>query len=117
MRGLWTRADAVVSAAVVRVEARAAIARRLRAREAALARSELSDRLDEIEIVGVDGTLVAAAETVADRYRLRALDALHLAAAHRVSDPTLVVATWDRELRAAAESAGLGVVPARRVGT
>ena len=111
VRGLWIRAETIFSVAVVQVEARAAIARRLPARRAAFARSELSNRLDEMESVVVDDGLITEACEVAHRYKLRALDALHLAAAHRLLDSQLLVATWDSELRTAAQSAGLAIAP------
>jgi hypothetical protein len=111
-RSLWSGADAVFTAAVAEVEARAAIARRLRARSATLARSELAARWSEMEIVLIDEPLLAAAGGTAEQYRLRALDALHLAAARRLFDSQLVFACWDEELRSAARSAGLATAPA-----
>jgi predicted nucleic acid-binding protein len=50
-------------------------------------------------------------ETVAEMYALRALDAVHLAAALALANEELVVATWDDWLGAAARTAGLAVAP------
>jgi len=111
-RELWWDAEAIFTAAVAEVEACAAIARRLSKGPAAVARSELAMRWTEMEVVPVDDALLAAACAVAERHRLRALDAVHLAAAHRVFDPRLVLATWDAELGVAARSAGFATVPA-----
>ena len=42
----------------------------------------------------------------------RALDAIHLASALLLAEAPVVVASWDRRLRAAALDAGLGLAPA-----
>jgi predicted nucleic acid-binding protein len=112
VRRLWVEAEAILTAAVTQVEAHAAIARRLPTRRAAFARSELAKRLGEMEIIIVDEALIATACDTADRYKLRALDALHLSAARCLLDPKLLVATWDGELRLAARRAGLAIAPA-----
>lgn len=106
---LWAEADDVTSAAVIAVEARAAVARRLRGRAADEARRELSHRLNGMVLLDVDETLLERAAAVTDRFRLRALDAVHLAAATLVRDESLLFASWDGELKHAAEEAGLTV--------
>jgi predicted nucleic acid-binding protein len=55
----------------------------------------------------LDGPVLARAASVAERHRLRVLDAVHLAAALEAHDSTLLFATWDGELRQAASRAGL----------
>jgi predicted nucleic acid-binding protein len=62
--------------------------------------------------VPVDDELVGRAARAADTHRLRALDALHLAAAERIREPGLVFATWDAELEGAARRAGFATAPA-----
>jgi predicted nucleic acid-binding protein len=104
---LWSEADEVVSAGIVAIEARAAVARRLRGVAATGARRQLSVRLSGMALLHLDRVLTAKAASVADRYRLRALDAVHLAAALEVRDSSLVFATWDAEVREAAARAGL----------
>lgn len=91
--------------------ARAARARRLSPRDLVRARAALDDRWDSIEVVELDDWLQRAAGEVADRFALRAFDAIHLASALEVEDSQLVVATWDERLRAAALDAGLAVAP------
>jgi predicted nucleic acid-binding protein len=49
---------------------------------------------------------------LADEYGLRGYDAVHLASALAIDAPRVVVATWDRELAAAASSCGCAVAPA-----
>jgi predicted nucleic acid-binding protein len=108
---LWDSADRVVSAATLVVEGHAAIARRLSGRRVARAAEHLERRLDQMELSALDDLLLEDACTVARRFRLPALDALHLAAAARLADESLVFATWDRELSRAARGAGLIVAP------
>lgn len=76
------------------------------------ARDDLSARWAEIETIAVDESLLSAAGDVAERYRLRALDALHLAAVNLIADEDTTFASWDEELRRAAIEAGLAVAPA-----
>ena len=55
---------------------------------------------------------IRSAGTIAERRRLRAYDAMHLASASTVqqnSADTLLLSTWDRELAAAAEAEGLSL--------
>jgi predicted nucleic acid-binding protein len=94
------------------VEARAAVARRMSGRIAADARRELEDRWDSLDGIAVDRTLIELGGWMADTHRLRALDALHLAAACRVAGSGLVFASWDQELRRAASDEGLALAPA-----
>jgi predicted nucleic acid-binding protein len=46
------------------------------------------------------------------QYALRGADAVHLASALALSDPGLILAAWDRRLRAGASAAGVAVAPA-----
>jgi uncharacterized protein len=55
--------------------------------------------------------VVDAAARAADRHRLRALDAVHLACAIRIQEDGLVLATWDAELATAARATGFATVP------
>jgi len=75
------------------------------------ARSEFADRWLAVTAVGVGPRLARAAGEVGERHRLRALDALHLATALELVDDSVVVASWDDELRRAAAEAGLAVAP------
>jgi len=49
---------------------------------------------------------------LAAQYALRGADAVHLASALALSDPGLILAAWDRRLRAGARAAGVAVAPA-----
>jgi predicted nucleic acid-binding protein len=65
--------------------------------------------LEQVAIVELTAPLGEAAGAVAERYRLRALDAIHLASALAGDDGDTVMVTWDRELAVAARRAGLGL--------
>jgi hypothetical protein len=109
--GWWNDAETALSVSVVYLEARAAIARQLSGQVAADARRELDTRRDALEVVAIDDGLIESAAHIADIHRLRALDALHLAAAQRVGIDGLVFCCWDRELRRAAHRTGLATAP------
>ena len=109
--GWWDEADEVLSAGVAYVESRAAIARRLSGQVAVDARRELEKLWDALEVVAVDDQLIESAARVADVHRLRALGALHLAAAQRLVVHGLVFCCWDRELRRAARNTGFATAP------
>jgi predicted nucleic acid-binding protein len=62
-------------------------------------------------LVDTRPTLIRAAGEVAEHYRLRAYDAIHLASALSLEKGDLVLATWDADLRRAAGDVGLAVAP------
>jgi predicted nucleic acid-binding protein len=64
-------------------------------------------------VVEVDQELVEHSAALALSHDLRSLDALHLAAALVLPRNELVVAAWDRRLRAAARAEGMVVLPTR----
>ena len=85
-RAIWGEAQDISSVALIRVEARSALARarrsgRLTARQHARARELVDAWLGEIVLLGVGEMLIARAEELAEQFRLRAYDAVHLAAA------------------------------------
>ena len=51
----------------------------------------------------------AVAGDLAEAWRLRALDAIHLASVLEVADDQTVLQTWDRRLAVAARSMGVSV--------
>ena len=108
---LWDRASDVISASVGFVEMQAAIARRVAVRRAPHLRRRATNLWQSVNVVDVDDALVQAAARAAEEFRLRALDAVHLAAARSVASRDLVFATWDEELSEAARAAGLAVAP------
>jgi len=113
---LWDGAAAVRMASVGYAEVRAALAaarrsRRLSRGGLATARAKLERRWSEIDVQDLDDLLVRMAGDVAETFALRALDAVHLAAALALDDEELVFASWDERLRTAAQTEGLAVAP------
>jgi uncharacterized protein len=104
---LWDGADRVVSARLVYPEGRAALAQahrlgRLTSRQLRAAVNEFESRYEEFDLVEVDDPLARHAGQLAEAHGLRGYDAVHLAAAHRVRDPDLVVVAGDQALLVAA---------------
>lgn len=65
------------------------------------------------DVVDVDQALAERAATLALSHRLRALDALHLAAVLSLSASDVTFATWDARLHRAARAEGLATLPAK----
>jgi predicted nucleic acid-binding protein len=63
-------------------------------------------------VIELDRTLADRAATLVVDHRLRALDAIHLAAALGLSAEDRTVATWDLRLHRAARAHGLRTLPA-----
>jgi uncharacterized protein len=85
----------------------------------AVARAEGDRALERVEddwkafdLADVDQALADRAAQVALSSGLRALDALHLAAALELPDDNPVFATWDARLHRAAREQGLRTLPA-----
>ncbi len=109
---IWESSEVLVSAAIIVVEARAALAAaerggRLTAREHVAAKLGLVDLLEEIAVVAVTEELVATAAELAENEALRGYDAVHLAAALAVE--AQVLTSSDSVLCAAAQRCGLHV--------
>lgn len=109
---LWDGAERLVSVALVRVEARAALAQafrlgRISSPQLRTANSELDVLLDQIDLLQVDDELIRKAGDAAETWALRAYDAVHLAAAQRADDADLVLVAGDRALLEAATVAGM----------
>jgi uncharacterized protein len=114
VREVVDAADGSFTSRIAHPEGRAALASvrragRLTSREHGRARQQLARTLGEVAIVELSAPLADFAGEVAERYRLRTLDAIHLAAALAGDDGDTVMITWDRELAAAARRAGLGL--------
>lgn len=112
-------AEIVATSMVAYVEARAAFARRRR--EGVLAPADYRRSVRDLDgdwsrylRFEVAEALVRAAGRLAERYRLRAYDAVHLASALVMRDQLGEVnfACWDSGLNAAARRAGLTLLPA-----
>lgn len=109
---IWTSADTLASAALVVVEARAALAaakrgRRLTAGQHAHARDELDGLLADLHIVEATEELIANAAALAEDDPLRGYDAVHLAAALLVG--ATILSSADADLCAAADRRGLHI--------
>jgi predicted nucleic acid-binding protein len=101
-----------VSVRLVRVEARAGLARAARSERISRAQlrsfvRQLDELLDQLDFVEVDEELVRNAADLAQSHSLRAYDAIHLAAALTAASDDLVVIAADRALISAASVAGL----------
>jgi len=64
------------------------------------------------QVIEVDRSLAEHAAELAVEHGLRALDAMHLAAALSFPSAELTFATWDARLHRAARAEGLGTLPA-----
>lgn len=116
LRHILDASDRAVTSRITYPEARAALsaaarAGRLVAGAHARFKRDLDRALVSITIVELDPSVARAAGDVAERFRLRAYDAVHLASALIVNDGSTVVVTWDRALATAASQAGLDVAP------
>jgi len=107
---IWDTADVLASAALVVVEARAALAAaargaRLTAAQHREAKGGLATLVDELTIVEVTEDLILAAADLAEQEAVRAYDAVHIAAALTIDAD--VVTSADSALCDAAERRGL----------
>lgn len=110
-RRFWEDADAVVTCRIAYVETAAALAQaertgRLDRGQHLAARALLDGVWAELDVVEVDHVLAVDAAGAAHRHELRGYDAVHWAAAARLSDPDLVAAAGDRRLLAAWRAGG-----------
>jgi uncharacterized protein len=110
---LFAAAEVAIANALAFVEVRTALAAAVRAGrlEAAAhetAKADLQTLRETFAVIDPGGVLDAAADA-AERYGLRAYDAVHLATALAVAADDLVFVCWDGELSAAASRAGLAV--------
>ncbi|MGH2466380.1 MAG: type II toxin-antitoxin system VapC family toxin [Candidatus Limnocylindrales bacterium] len=94
------------------VEVRRNLARLLAGRALAAARRAFTDDLRSISIIELDETTCESAAMIAETTGVRTLDAIHLAAAQRVSAPGVGFLTFDLRQAQAARALGLTVVTA-----
>lgn len=94
------------------VEVRRNLGRLLSGRDLATARAAFADDLRSISIIELDAATCESAATIAETTGVRTLDALHLAAAQRISAPGVGFLTFDVRQAQAARSLGLTVVTA-----
>jgi uncharacterized protein len=108
---LFDAAEVAIVNALAFVEVRAALAAAVRAGRLhpdafATAKEDLQTLRETFAVIDPGGVLDAAADA-AERYALRAYDALHLASAIAVAASDLVFISWDADLSTAAARAGL----------
>ena len=107
------RADpALLTARHTIVEVRRNLARLLSGRDLAAARASFAEDLRSISIIELDAATCESAATIAETVGVRTLDALHLAAAQRVSEPGVSFLTFDLRQAQAARALGLTVITA-----
>ena len=94
------------------IEVRRNLARLLSGRDLASARAAFANDLRSISIIELDEATCDSAALIAGSTGVRTLDALHLAAAQRVSAPGVGFLTFDLRQAMAARSIGLSVVTA-----
>ena len=107
------RADhALLTARHTIVEVRRNLARLLSGRDLIAARAAFADDLRSVSIIEIDEATCESAASIAETTGVRTLDALHLAAAQRVSEPGMSFLTFDLRQAQAARALGLTVVTA-----
>jgi predicted nucleic acid-binding protein len=94
------------------VEVRRNLARLLSGRAFAAARRAFADDLRSISVIELDEATCESAATIGETTGVRTLDALHLAAAQRVSAPGAGFLTFDLRQAQAARALCLTVVTA-----
>jgi predicted nucleic acid-binding protein len=94
------------------VEVRRNLGRLLAGRDLAAARAAFVDDLATFSLIELDEATCESAAAIAEETGVRTLDALHLAAAQRVSGPGVGFLTFDLRQAQAARTRGLTVVTA-----
>ena len=106
------RDDGLLTARHTIVEVRRNLARLLSGRDLVAARAAFADDLRSISIIELDEATCESAASIAEATGVRTIDALHLAAAQRVSAPGMGFLTFDLRQGQAARALGLTVVTA-----
>lgn len=114
---LWDGCDAAVASRLAYPEVCAALAAAgrnstLTGEEADSARRSWGEFWAATRPIELTAPVQRHAGELAHAHALRGADAVHLASALAMSDPSLVMAVWDRRLHAGARAAGLRVAPA-----
>ena len=112
---MWATRHRVASSLIAYPEGRAALAAARRAGR--LGASAYGKALEDFEatqaqllLVGIDEPLARHAGDLAEEFKLRGYDAVHLASALALGAATTLV-TWDNDLGRAAIASGCGVAP------
>ena len=110
--GLLRADPALLTARHTIVEVRRNLARLLSGRDLAAARAAFAEDLHSLSIIELDEATCESAASIAETTGVRTLDALHLAAAQRISAPGVGFLTFDQRQAQAARAIGLAVVTA-----
>jgi len=110
--GLLRADPALLTARHTIVEVRRNLARLLSARDLAIARAAFTNDLRSVSVIELDEATCDSAAAIAETTGVRTLDALHLAAAQRISAPGVGFLTFDLRQAQAARTLGLTVVTA-----
>jgi predicted nucleic acid-binding protein len=113
---LWVHTVDVYVSLLGYTELRAAVAAairgdRVRASDAPALRARVEAIWDQVIGIDVDDGVLRTAGDLAERHRLRAADAIHLASAIRVRESDTVFVAFDARLREAAAAEGFVVLP------
>ena len=114
---LWDGCDAAVASRLAYPEVRAALAAAGRNHDLTATEVDSAGRAWDqywaaIRPVELTAAVEQHAGQLASSAALRGADAVHLASALVLGDPSLIMAVWDRRLHAGARSASLRVAPA-----
>ncbi len=114
---LWDGCDAAVSSRLAYPEVRAALAtaqrnRQMRGQDVEMAERDWEEFWAATRPVELTHSVERHAGHLARAYSLQGADAVHLASALAIEPSEVVVAAWDRRLRAGAATSGLPVAPA-----
>jgi len=114
---LWDGCDTAVASRLGYPEVRAALAaarrdHRLTAADQRHAEAAFESYWAATRMVELTGAVAERAGQLARDYALRGADAVHLAGVLTVGVDHVLLAVWDRRLRAGARAAGVRVVPA-----
>ena len=114
---LWDGCDAAVVSRLAYSEVRAAVAAAGRNHDLDVAGATAAEQAWEeywpaTRPVELTRSVERHAGRLAAAHALRGADAVHLASALALKDPGVILAAWDRRLRAGASAAGLAVAPA-----
>jgi predicted nucleic acid-binding protein len=114
---LWDGCDAAVASRLAYPEVRAALAAAGRNHDLdrdglAAAERAWEEYWPSTRPVELTRAVERHAGRLAAQHALRGADAVHLASALALSDPELILAAWDRRLRAGASAAGIAIAPA-----
>lgn len=117
---IWNATERAVTSEISYLEVRAGLAGAMRRNPAKLtrtgydAKAQFDQLWSEFVSIGVTGELIVRASDVAEKYALRAYDALQFATVLTVAEDGVVFATTDYDPERAAEAAGVPLMALSR---